>query len=415
MADGSTSVGPGAASAAATGLPWRDGRFVGFFLAASLGPVASMALRFVPGHLERGDHSPAIIGEVMAASTLGGLVALPLAGWLSQHRLRAMLIGGALVQAMGLACAGATSASVGGLAASVALMSLGTAHLDVGVMAAVVASVPASRRPQLLAYYFAFVSLARNVVGSALAEWLGARWSFATMCYALAGLAAVHAMIRVVAPTPAPRVEEGGGSSRAFLRDFTRPRVLVLVAAFTLLSIHFVAQESFITALAARRALGSVTPFFVAYFAVIAGGRAAAGHLVDRLGRGPVVVASALLLVGVGGGLAEVRTQAGTIALGLVTGLGHLLLWPALYATFYDKVRGRGMVSAALSAALALAGFIAELGLGEVASQGGYRALYWAAAGCATLAAVLVLPLSRWMAPTREEPGDATNPDPHAP
>ncbi|MDC0668103.1 MFS transporter [Nannocystis radixulma] len=397
----------------ATEMPWRDARFAGFFLAASLGPIASMALRFVPGHLERGEHSPAIIGQVMAASTLGGLVALPLAGWLAHHRLRAMLIGGALLQAVGLVCAGTVADSVGGLAASVALMSLGTAHLDVGVMAAVVASVPANRRPQVLAYYFAFVSLARNVVGSALAEWLGARWGFAAMCHALAGLAAAHAIVRVLMPTPAVLAEEAEGTSREFWRDVTRPRVLVLVAVFTLLSIHYVAQESFITALAARRALGSVTPFFAAYFAVIACGRAAAGHLVDRLGRGPVVVASALLLVAVGGGLAEVHTQAGTIALGIVTGLGHLLLWPALYATFYDRVRGRGMVSAALSAALALAGFIAELGLGEVAAQGGYRALYWATAACATLAAVLVLPLSRWMAPTHEEHG--ADPDPHAP
>ncbi|MDC0723730.1 MFS transporter [Nannocystis bainbridge] len=383
-------------------LPWRDPRFVGFFAAAALGPIASMALRFVPGHLEGAGQSPAIIGEVMAASTLGGLLALPLAGWLAQHRLRAMLIGGALVQALGLACAAAAADSVNGLAASVALMSLGTAHLDVGVVATVVASVPAERRPQVLAYYFAFVSLARNVIGSGLAEGLLGRWGFAAMCQALAGLAAVHVLVRVFARAPAPAAEEVAPPYREFAREMVQPRVVVLMVVFTLLSIHFVAQESFITALATRRALGSVTPMFAAYFAVIALGRAAAGHLVDRLGRGPVVVASALLLVAVGGGLAEVRTGAGMIALGVATGLGHLLLWPALYSTFYDKVRGRGMVSAALGAALAVAGFAAELGLGEVASRAGYAALYWTAAGCAALAAVLALPLMRWMAPAHK-------------
>lgn len=388
----------GASGPAGPGGAEGSGRLLGFFLAASLGPIASIALRFVPGHLERAGHSPAIIGDVMAASTLGGLIALPLAGWLAQRRLRAMLIGGALLQAVGLWCAAAAS-SVGGLAASVALMSLGTAHLDVGVVAAMVASVPASRRPQVLAYYFAFISLARNVVGSGLAEWLIERWSFAAACQALAGLAAAHVLVRVFTATPAPASEEAEGSVGEFLRDFLKPRVLVLAGAFTLLSIHFVAQESFITALAARRALGSVTPCFTAYFLVIALGRAAAGHLVDRLGRGPVVVASALLLVVVGGGLAEVRTQAGLVALGVMTGLGHLLLWPALYSTFYDKVRGRGMVSAALAASLALAGFVAELGLGELAGRAGYDAMYWAAAGCAAIAAALVLPLSRWMAP----------------
>lgn len=395
-------------------LPWRDPRFVGFFAAAALGPVASMALRFVPGHLEAAGHSPATIGEVMAASTLGGVLALPLAGWLAQHRLRGMLIGGALVQAVGLACAGLAADSVAGLAASVALMSLGTAHLDVGVVATVVASVQAERRPQVLAYYFAFVSLARNVIGSALAEGLLGRWGFSTMCLALAGLAALHVLVRTIAATPTPVSEEPAPPYREFLRDLARPRVLALVLVFTLLSIHFVAQESFITALATHRALGSVTPLFTAYFAVIALGRAGAGHLVDRLGRGPVVVASALVLVGVGAGLAEVRTQLGMIALGIATGLGHLLLWPALYSTFYDRVRGRGMVSAALSAALAAAGFAAELGLGAVAARAGYAALYWTAAGCAALAAVLALPLWRWMSPKHEGAGDGSDPDPHA-
>ena len=383
----------------AAGLPWGDLRFTGFFLAASLGPIASMALRFVPGHLERGGCSPAIIGDVMAASTLGGLFALPLAGWLSQRHLRAMLAGGAALQAIGLACASAWAGSVPGLAGSVAGMSLGTALLDVGVVTAIVATAPAIRRPQLLAYYFAFVSLARNVIGSALAEWMISRWSFAAMCLALAGVAAAHAVLRALAPTPAPVPGEVEGPAAGFVRDFTRPRVLALFAAFTLLGVHFVAQESFLTALAARRALGSVTPFYALYFAVIALGRAAGGHLVDRLGRGAVVVGSALLLGAVGVGLAEVRTREGMIALGAPTGLGHFLLWPALYATFYDKVRGRGMISAALGAAMAIAGFIAELGLGGVASHGGYEALYWTAAGCAVLAAALALPLARWMSP----------------
>lgn len=386
-----------------SGLPWRDLRFTGFFVASSFGPLAAIALRFVPGHLERAGHSPWEIGEVMAASTLGGVLALPIAGWLAQRHLRAMLAVGAAVQAVGLLCAGWSGTSPAALATSVGLMSLGTAHLDVGVVAALVAAVPASRRPQLLAYYFAFLSLARNVIGSGLAEWLIARWSFADMCFVLAGLAVAHAALRACTRAPAQEVEEDG-QGRAFVRDFVRAPVLVLFAAFTLLGVHYVAGESFITALVARRELGEVTPFFAVYFAVIALGRAAAGHLVDALGRGPVTVGSALLLVVVGGGLAEVGSRGGLLALGVATGLGHLLLWPALYATFYDKVRGRGMVSAALSAAMAVAGFVAELGLGGLASRAGYGALYWASAGCALLAAALVLPLSRWMSPPVDRP-----------
>jgi hypothetical protein len=113
---------------------------------------------------------------------------------------------------------------------------------------------------------------------------------------------------------------------------------------------------------------------------------------------------SGLALAGLAAGLAVVGTRTGLASLGLLSGLGHLLLWPALYATFYDKIPGRGMVSAMLSAALAASGFIAELGLGRLAAGldptgRDYTALYWAAAGCALVASVLVVPLRRFMDP----------------
>lgn len=385
-----------------SGLPWRSPGFIAFFLAAGLGPLSSIALRFVPGHLERAGHSPALIGEVMAASTFGGIIALPIAGWLARRHLRAMLIGGAAVQGVGLAAAALAGSSPVALALSVAVMSVGTAQLDVGVLTGLIVLVPALRRAQLLAYYFAYVSLARNIVGSSVAEGVIGEWGFSAMCQLLAALAVAHMIFRAL--TSVPSSEERGEEvpRRDFFRDLTRPRVLVLLAVFVLLAAHFAAGESFLSALAARRDLGPVTPFFATYFAVLSVGRAACGHLVERIGRGPVTIVSALILAAVGGGLAEVSEPAGLLVLGAGTGLGHLLLWPALYSTFYDRIRGPGMTSAALSVALALAGFIAELGLGAAASDAGYRALYWGAAGAALLAAALTLPITRWMSPPRK-------------
>ncbi len=382
---------------AAAGVPWRDLGFVSFFLAAALGPIISIVLRFVPGHLERAGCSPALVGEVMAASTLGAVLVLPLAGWLANHHMRAMLIAGAAIQGVGLCCVGLASASPVGIAASVAVMSVGTGLLDVGVLAGLIVLTPAPRRSQLLAYYFAYISLARNVIGSSLAEAVLSAWSFAALCYALAAAAAAHLAYRALTDAPCPREAEVAATRGEFLRDLSRPRTLLLLLVFVLLAVHYSAVESFITALVARRELGGVTPFFTVYFVVLFGGRAVGGHLVERLGRGPVTVFSALVLLAVGGGLAEVGEPLTLFALGAGTGIGHLLLWPALYSTFYSKVRGPGMVSAALSAALALAAFIAELGLGELASRAGYRALYWGAGGAALTAAALALPLSRWM------------------
>ncbi len=384
-------------------LPWRDPGFVAFFLAASLGPVASMALRFVPGHLEAGGAEPATIGDVMALSTLGGLVALPLAGLLTPRHPRGVLVLGALLQAAGLGLAGQDGQSVGALAGAVALMSSGTAALDVAVVSTIVATVPRDRRAQLLAYYFAFVNLSRNVLGSALAEHLVLHHGFASMTLGLALVAVLHAALRLGLPVPTPPASAGSATLREFGRALGHPRVVLLLWVFVLLGTNFAAQESFLSALVVDRALGAITPFFTAYFVVIALGRALLGERIDRLGRGPIVVTSGLVLAGLGAGLAVVASPAGLVGLGLVSGLGHLLVWPALYATFYDEVPGRSLVSALLSAALAAAGFIAELGLGRLSSAGGYAEIYWAAGACALVASGLT-PLALWVRPRAGAP-----------
>lgn len=371
-----------------------------FFLAGSLGPLLSMALRFVPGHLERLGASPSLVGDVMAVSTLGGLVVLPILGVLTSRHLRAVLVVGASLQAAGLGLASHGAEQVGVLAIAVGLMSTGTAALDVGVATALVSTVAPERRAELLAHYFTLVTLARNVLGSALAEQLMVHGGFGTMAWVLAVGAGLHAALRVVMPLPVPLARGEIPRLGAFARALRRPPIVLLLVAFVLLGVNFTAQESFLTALAAERELGAVTPFFVAYFVVIAAGRITAGKRVDRLGRGSIVAVSGVLLTGLGVGLAVVESRTGLVALGFLSGLGHLLLWPALYATFYDQLPDRSMVSAMLSAALAAAGLLAELGLGRLAAGSGYEGLYWAAAACALVAGVIVLPLRRSMDPS---------------
>jgi predicted MFS family arabinose efflux permease len=370
-------------------------RYSWFFLAGSLGPIFSMALRFVPAQLERLGASPSLVGDVMAVSTLGGLVALPVVGVLTSRHPRAVLVVGASLQAAGLWLASHGAEQVGTLAAAVGLMSTGTAALDVGVATAIISTVPPERRAELLAHYFTLVSLARNVLGSMLAEQLVIHAGFSAMAWVLAVGAGLHALLRVVMPTPEPPARGEVPGLGAFARALGRPRVVLLLAVFVLLGTNFAAQESFLTALATSRELGAVTPFFAAYFVVIAAGRVAVGNRVDRLGRGTIVVTSALALAGLAAGLAVVGSRGGLAGLGLLAGLGHLLVWPALYATFYDEVPDRSMVSATLSAALAVAGFLAELGLGRLSGGPAYAATYWGAAGCALAACLLVLPLRR--------------------
>src|SRR5690606_29591349 len=96
--------------------------------------------------------APALVGDVMAVSTLGGVLALPVAGVLTTRRPRAVLVVGAVLQAAGLWLAGLPGQPVGVLAFAVGLMSTGTAALDVAVVSTIVATVPRERRAELLAY-----------------------------------------------------------------------------------------------------------------------------------------------------------------------------------------------------------------------------------------------------------------------
>lgn len=405
---------------------WRDRGLLLFAAAATLGPVASMALRFVPAELERTGHTPLLIGQVMAASTLGGLLLLPLAGRLARARLRPLLTAGALLQALGLALAAAATLAAVPLVAApaptaahvppqgapdpillalgVAIASAGMSMIDVGIATAAVALVAAPARPQVLAYAFVLLNLARNVVGSALAEALYLAASFRAMCLALALLALLHALLRLRLPLPAALAIAPAAPPPPIAADLRHPRLLLLLLVFVLLGVHHVAQESFLSALTTERRIATVTPVFTAYALVVLIGRVLAGHRVDRIGRGPIVITSALLLAAVGVGLALAHTLPLLIALGALTGLAHTLLWPALYATFYDKVRDHGALSALLTALLALAGLLAELALGRLALDAGYAAIYLTVAAAALLAALLTAPLARWMSPAPPPP-----------
>lgn len=379
------------------GIPWGRPGMLLFFLLAGIGPALAMVLRFVPAHLDALGASPSTIGEVMSVSTLGSLVALPFAGHLADRWPRLALVAGAILQGLGLGIVGAFASAPLGLAAGVGVMSVGTSLVDVTVVATLAAAVGPRGRAIALAYYFVLLNFSRNIVGSSAAEGLIAAIGFAEVGLLFAAAAGLHALVRLLAPLP-------GGAAKAaaervslgdFAGDLARPRSLIVLVVFLALAITFCAQESFLSALASSRELGPVSPFYIAYFAVIVSGRLSLARAIDRIGRGRVIVGSAALLAATMIGLAHVTSTVAFIALGALSGAGHFLLWPALYAAVYAKIRGPGMVTALLGGVMAAAGFVAELGLGGAADAIGYQGLYLAAAAFAVLALALALTQGR--------------------
>lgn len=375
---------------------WRPGLRL-FFASTGVGAALALILRFVPGYLESLGASPSEIGLTMSGARLGGLLALPIAGLLAERTPRGLLVTGAALQSLGLAGLGVAAPEHAEMAAAAGLLGAGTTLLDVTLLACLARASGRAHRTTVFAYYFVWVNFARNIVGSTLGEVLIAKTGLGAACLVFAAAGALHVVYRAASPVPAGAepADTRAVAPRESLREALRPGGLLVLGLFVLLGATFGAQESFVSALAAERGFSGVTPFYVAYFALIVAGRTLLSQQIDRIGRGRIVAASASILAVFSASMAVVTREPIFIALGAVSGIGHALLWPALYASAYDRIRGAGVVSALLSATLALAGSLAELGLGKIADGWGYVGLYGLAGALAALAAVLAAALVR--------------------
>jgi MFS family permease len=335
------------------------------------------------------------VGAIMALSTLGGLVLLPVAGLLAERWPRRTFVAGAWLQGAGHLGLSTFDVTRLGFGLSAGVMSLGTSLIDVTGATVLARCAPPRSRTAAFAYYFLLINFARNVLGSMVAERLIEAASFATTCRAFALASLAHGVLRLVLPLPAARAEESGqkGGLSAFLGSLRALPAGALLLGFFLLGASFVAQESFLSALSETRRLGPVSPFYLAYFTTIASVRLGLAGRVDRLGHRRVMIVSGAGVALTAAGLGLVASPPLFIALGALSGASHALLWPALYAQAYARLASSGFVSAALSLLMILAGFAAELGLASLSDERGYGTLYFQSAACA-LAGVALLPLA---------------------
>ncbi len=251
-------------------------------------------------------------------------------------------------------------------------------------------TVPASRRTQAIAWT-GVAGFAANAVAPPVGEFVLNRSGIGTnVPHAYHMLFLVALGIMIVAAILATRTravphEGGNGLSgiRAVVAQLQRRSVRVLMVPTVAMGIGFGTAFMFIKDYAATRGLANVGAFFATYSVFVVCLRVGAGRTLDRVNRNAIILPSlGLLALGV-----LLQTQLdGTgwlIALGLLCGGGHGLLYPTLSAMAYEAAppEQRGVAMAVYTMGFDGGLALGTIPLGLVARHFGYPAMYVTGAG----------------------------------
>jgi MFS family permease len=264
-----------------------------------------------------------------------------------------------------------------------ALQGLATA----GVMTAGVALVCELSPPHRLGQAMGLAgaaSLIMNAIAPAVAEPIEARYGFAWV-FVLSGLAALlgaalarklpvaRHRLRIVAPIRIPRQ--------------ARPILLALALS----GAGFYVVISFLAPLAIARGVPVVSGFFAAYTLAALAVRILGGAATDRLGLRWTALAGMLLYGAVIAAIAGVGPRS-MVAIGLVFGLAHGALFPALMALlFADSKPAQRAHLAGFSNGVMSLGMLTVLGFGQMANQFGLVPVFLCTGGLVGASALLVL------------------------
>jgi MFS family permease len=353
--------------------------------------LAVSALFLLPRQLVGLGASDAEIGLVMGSMQVATLVAMPLVGtWLHRVGARGFMIRGAA-----LMCATCVALSQTGSLSWVLVLvrlvqGLGFAMFFVSVGALVVEVTPESRRAQGLALWGVAV-LVTQALAPCLSERLLETRSFSDLWRAAAGACAVAAVSSLLLTRTAP---PGGVPSPLTRLLRLRPVALAEVAVMSS-GIGFGSIISFLAAYTERIEIGTVAPFFGAYFASSVLVRVFGGSLADRGDRRRVVIPSLVAAGAAVAGLSLVSSGLHLATVGLVFGAGHGLSYPTLMAFVVDQARpiDQPRVVALNNWSFTVGMLAGSIGFGPLSGLVGTRAAY-AAVGAIGLAAAALLALS---------------------
>ncbi len=219
-------------------------------------------------------------------------------------------------------------------------------------------------------------------VGPLLAEPVLHNYGFAAMFLCAAALAAAALLLQLPVRDRHRRDATRPQNSPTFFALLkTRKQMLCALLAL-LFGFGLAATGNFIAPFAAQRGLGLVSLYYLAYSCAAIGIRFIAGKIADRLGERQIIpwglacASAGLLLLPLASG------QIMLLLAGLVFGVGHGLLFPALNALAVrdEPYNVRGKVTGIFTGGIDTGIFCGALVLGIIGEQAGYAALFVSAA-----------------------------------
>ncbi len=333
----------------------------------------------LPQHLHDLGASKDQIGDIMAVFGLAAIPLTPLVGAvIDRFRRRPVFIGGALLM-WGSSTAFAWVDELSPLLYLLRFLQ-GCAFACCFTAATTLAAdlAPADRRAQALGLFGVF-TLITHGLAVPIAEFIESRLGFIGLFY----LAPVWCLVAAAIFLPVPETRHGhgpAGGSKLFALA-TSPSLYPAMVVSVLAGGGFGVALTFVPVLAETIRIEHVSVYFMAYVGAAVTVRVVGGRLADLHGRRAVVLPSLVLLAASIGGLAIISSQTELALAGLVFGVGHGLLYPALNALVVDasKVEDRGKVMALYNAAFNLGITCGAIVFGRVAEAHGYATMFLAA------------------------------------
>lgn len=342
-----------------------------FFFFSSLN-----AFSLLPLYIKTLGGTESQIGWVMGSYSLTAILGQPLAGALVDRfgRKRFLLLGSALGILASVGFAFSTHMDARFIFFRI-LQGIGYSTFYVANLTLVAEIVPSSRRGEAVGL-FGISGLITIALSPALGEQVIHRAGYSVFFLAAAVAATGCLLTSLAFRNIASMPREAASSGPSFLIPPVRilpPILLSLVFGLTSGAVFV-----FLPTYATQAGLPRIGGFYIAYSVAAIGIRLACGRLSDRWGRRRVIL-PALLLMGSGTlGLVWLVSPVGLLLVGMLTGMAHGLLFPALSAYAIDLADSeeRGRSIGAFTTAMLLGHALASFIFGIVAEQFSYRLIY---------------------------------------
>ena len=241
---------------------------------------------------------------------------------------------------------------------------------------------------------FGATGLLGIAVGPLAAEWTLYRFGFPAM-FISAGLVSLSALgIGCSVPDRYRPLRQS--SRESFFQILRSPPLLRITLVALCFGFGFAAHGSFVAPYAKSQKL-FVSTYFLSYSTAAIAARLTAGRVADRIGESRLIP-YALLLTGLGfASMIWVHSRTALCAAGLITGLGHGVLYPSMLAQAIRPIasHNRGKANGVFTGGVDSGIFLGAVTLGFVGEHFGFRALF-AGAGLA-----LIIGLSLFLSTTR--------------